>query len=834
MRAKRRDEYIKDVLAAEPIEADFMVGLTAEEVDRRRKEGFANKTKKKVTKSYGQIFFDNVFTFFNLVYFAVAAAMFAARLDVTYFFFLIPVIGNILIGLGADIHARRLVDSLRLLTDPKVRVMRDRKVALLAPNEVVLSDIMVLEPGDQVCLDGVVVNGRAEADESSITGESAAVPKGIGSPMLSGSYIKSGKAYVRVTRIGIANYAEGLQDEAKRFERPQSELKQAFFRIFVATGVSAIVIGVGELITWLAAPPPDMPLDFNGYAAFVRSFSGSLVAMIPAGLYLLTSITLAVGVINLAKKRMNVQELYCIEMLARVDVLCFDKTGTLTDGRLAVKDFYNFSDQTDAYLQGFIGTAVLASGDDNATAKALKQAFPGNGSKAKAFIPFDSVRKFSAASFEGDGTFLIGAPDAINASIPPMAADRRRRLAERGYRVLGVFHSTKSIKNGEIPGKADLVALISLSDHLKSDAKTNIAWFRENGVGVKVISGDDPITVSEIANEAGVPGASNYVSLAGISDEETAALALKNTVFGRATPTQKAIIIKELQRQRHKVAMAGDGVNDILALKAADCSIAMASGSSAARNVSHLISLDDDFSRLPDVVAEGRRVVNNLERTASLFLSKSLFAIVMSLVFLLVSWVHGRLIPYPYLTKNMYLWEIVSIGFGGFFLALQPTNERLAGDFISNVWAQALSAGLAEIISAGAVFILSFCFPDFLSEDAAVSLSVVIFSAVSYIVLLKISLPFDRYRAFVYGGLVLLGLALAGLDVFLFYHDAAFNPQKLIPGLLGIDYGALNVWHWLLGVLIVALIGSLYFPLSSVCVKALNRLANNKKEARPA
>jgi cation-transporting ATPase E len=825
MTSKKKSEFIKSVQEATPIEADFMVGLTDDEVAGRIDEGFTNKTQKKVTKTYYQIFVDNFFSFFNLVFFGIAILMMIAQMPITFYFFLVPIICNIVIGLIADIHARILVDKLRLVTDPKTTLMRSGKEVQLSNDDVVLSDIMVVKAGDQISADAILVNGHLKMDESLLTGESEAIQKGIGDQILSGSYVKSGKAYVRVNRVGIANYAEGLQDSAKKFDRPNSELKTSTLKIFWTTGIIAIVIFIMMIVTWLINDHGE--ISYQSYQHFIEGASGSLEAMIPAGLYLLTSLTLAIGIINLAKKRMNVQELYSIEMLARVDTICFDKTGTLTDGRMSIRDIYNYSEYTDDELGDLLASLIDATGDDNSTAKALKNAYSKHTHVAVSKIPFDSDLKYSSASFDDIGTITMGAPGFVEAEKNEIGENRINQLTSRGNRVIGVYYSKKMIKNNDIPAKNRLIAVISMQDHIKDDAKPTIDWFKNNGVDVRIISGDNPVTVSEISNEVGVPNAANYVSMEGVKDEEIPDLVKKYTVFGRVKPEQKALIISSLQEEGHKVAMTGDGVNDIIALKTADCSIAMASGSSAARNVAHMVSLDNDFSKLPDVVAEGRRVINNLQRAASLFLSKTVFAIVISLFFLVYSWCAGEGYAYPFNTKNMMPWEMITIGAGGLLLSLQPSKERLKGSFMGNVLSRSLPAGLAEILCVIVLYSIHLIYPDFLDYPTFKCLAVISFTAISYLVLLRISLPFDKYRGVVFASLVIIGFIFFGADIFVSINF----PNSSFANLFGIHYSALNLTQWLVVVGLFVVLVALYFgsdALARKLAKNMNLLGDKK------
>jgi cation-transporting ATPase E len=828
MTHRKKEEFLKAIAAAPVIEADFVVGLTPEQVAERQEEGFVNKSPKKVTKTYWQIFCDNFFSFFNMVFFGIAILMAIAQIRITSYFFLLPIFSNIILGLITDIRARRLVDKLRLVTDPRVVVIRDKKQTEIPVDEVVLSDIGVLSSGDQICVDAIVLNGRVNVDESLLTGESEAVCKMPGDQVLSGSFVLSGKAYVRVNRVGIANYAEGLQDSAKRFERPNSELKSSSLKIFWTTGIIAIVLGLAMTVTWLATTlAHNGTITFTDYRDFIeKTLSGSMEAMIPAGLYLLTSLTLGVGVINLAKKRMNVQELYSLEMLARVDTICFDKTGTLTDGNLAVKEFINLSKSSDSELQEYLASLIKATSDDNSTAKAIKTAYKVAPYTAKENMPFDSAHKFSAAYFEGKGTYILGAPGFVDALPNPEGEKKIASLAEQGYRVVALYYNKGALKKGEIPTKSVLMGILCLSDHVKGDAAKTISWFRDNGVAIKVISGDNPITVSQIAKEVGVPNAEKYISMDKVKDEDIPNLVDTYSVFGRVKPEQKCFLVSALQAKGHKVAMTGDGVNDILALKGADCSIAMASGSSAARNVAHIVSLDNDFSKLPDVVAEGRRVINNLQRTATLFLTKTVFAILTTLIFLLVSWATNQAFAYPFNTKNMYVWEIVTIGGGGLFLSLQPSKERLKGSYLRNVLSKSAPGGLVCILAVGVYFLSYAINPSFMDYQAARSLAVITFTALSFCVLFRVSLPFDNYRTIVFVAMLLFGILFFFLDTYF----TVINPIPNWKELFGITYQVTPSQMLLAGITFAVLI-AVYFLLDwgsrHIALKAAKQSGGN-------
>ena len=817
-RPTKKEELLKKIQNAESFDVDFSVGLTSNQVSVREKAGLTNKTPKKVTKTYWQIFCDNVFSFFNLVFFAIAIMMAVANTNITYFFFLVPILCNIILGVLADINARRLVDKMRLLTDPKAKVIRNGKEEKIEPRDIVLSDILLLSAGDQVPTDCLVVNGRCDMDESLLTGESDSVPKKIGDQLLSGSYVKAGKVWCEANRVGAANYLEGLRDAAKQFKRPNSELKGTYLKLFLVCGIVAIFIGVMTILTWVTQSYLDgIGVNYSSYQEFMIRFSGSLTAMIPAGLYLLTSLTLTIGIINLAQKRMNVQELYCIEMLARVDVLCFDKTGTLTDGALKVKDVYIWNDFTEVEVKRLLRSLFLATGDGNSTALALSH-YAGDGTEYSkiAAIPFDSERKWSAASFAGIGTFLIGAPEMVIAKKNEEAEARILSLSKQGLRTVGLYFSKGVMKPGEIPSKLSMIGLAVLGDHIKEDARANIEWFVKNGVEIKVISGDNPLTVSRIAEECGVPHAESYLSLVDVPDEKIPEVASEYAVFGRVRPEQKAMLIESLQEAGHKVAMTGDGVNDIIALKKADCSIAMASGSSAARNAAHLVSLDNDFSKLPDVVAEGRRVINNLQRTASLFLSKTVFAVVLSLIFLMVSWFGGP--DYPFSTKNMFIWEVGTIGAGGFFLALQPTNEKLQGSFVQNILKKAVPSGICSVLIVLVIYCVAWANPSFMSLEIAKNCAVIGFSIMAYFILFQVCLPLDLYRSLVFFGLLACGAIAFGIDVGCNLH------------FFDIVIDGMNEWHLTLVLCLSIGIGLLYLAINALFSLKMKKRINLGKE----
>ena len=489
----------------------------------------------------------------------------------------------------------------------------------------------------------------------------------------------------------------------------------------------------------------------------VGSITGSLVAMIPSGLYLLTSTALAVGVIGLSKKKAQIQDFYSVEMLARVDTLCVDKTGTITDGNLVVKKIISLkASYSDDQIAQAISNVVCATEDNNGTAKALKEYFDYKlSSGVVVALPFNSDNKFSGASFKGGKTFIIGAPEFMPITNKAGIIKRCEEFTKDGYRVLVLGEGKELIKDNTYRGTLEAVALIVIKDHIREDAFETFAWFRNNGVDIKVISGDSARTVSAIAFEAGIANADKYISLEGMSIDEVVKIATQYTVFGRVTPEQKEALVIALREAGRTVAMTGDGVNDILALKRADCSIAMASGADAAKNISHIILMDSNFAKLPAVVDEGRRVVNNLQRTASLFVTKTIFAFVLTLVFTLASIIErDPEVGYPFITNHMYLWEIVTTGFAAFFLALERNSERIKGKFLPNVFKKAIPAAALLVGSVLTIFLLYILQRSghlnvgIYNKETAVAMSVVTFSVLGTVFLYKVCSPLSKYRKY--------------------------------------------------------------------------------------
>ncbi|MCH5152209.1 MAG: HAD-IC family P-type ATPase [Clostridiales bacterium] len=711
---KKRLKRAKNLDGVERFAPPSDVGLTAEQVETRREQGLVNVDKTKHGKSVLGIIFSNVFTFFNLIYIIIAVILCLNGLA-DQCTFLPVVITNTLIAIVQEIKSKVTLDRLNLITEPKIKVLRDGDWTEVAVTELVLDDVVTLMSGEQITADCTVLGGQVEVNESILTGESDAVVKRQGDTLYAGSYVVSGICSAQVTAVGKFNYVSGLTSRARKFQKPRSQMLKALngILIFVAIVVVPMTIGLfmvnyeypfvkqGLVANW--ADFSVFHLDENFGIPALKLTAGSIISMIPAGPFLLTSIALAASFLRLAKGKTMVQELYCIEMLARVDTLCLDKTGTITDGTMRVIEGIDLRQSSTYTLREIIGSMNAALKADNMTSKALKQYF-GSPQKpaleALAVIPFSSDRKLSAVSFKNNGTYILGAPEFVLKTPNERVNDLIEKYAKEGLRVLLLAHSSTTIYNSEtLPEARRPVAVIVIEDHIRSDAKDTIEWFKKNDVKIKVISGDNPISVSSIAMRVGVENAEEYISLEGLTDEQVREAATKYTVFGRVSPDQKAILVKAMRAAGSTVAMTGDGVNDILAMKEADCSISLAGGSDAARKVSHLVLLDDSFSNLPKVVAEGRRVVNNIQSATSMYFMKTVYVILINLLLIVLHFGFNQTMQSPLTNKSVMLMDWVIVGLPTTLLALQPNERLIKGKFFSNVLKRCLPASFTFILT---------------------------------------------------------------------------------------------------------------------------------------
>ncbi|MBE7087798.1 MAG: HAD family hydrolase [Clostridiales bacterium] len=733
-----KKNIVTDTSTIERFSPTHKEGLTSYQVEMRQEQGLLNTVKKKYSKSYLSIFLDNVCTFFNLLGLIVCIALIIAKAPIANFMFVVVFLCNIFIGIIQEIRAKKCVERLSLLSSKKIKVVRDGEVVEIIPDHIVLDDVVYLGIGSQIPTDCEVIDGEVEVNESLLTGESVPIKKVVGDELKAGSFIVSGTCFVRAVKVGKDNYVEQLSAKAKQYKRPHSELMGSLQKIIKGISIIIVPIATAFMIKSLAIAHDPYDKAINGTAQIV-------IGMIPSGMFLLTSLALAVGIIKLATHNTLVQDLYSLEMLARVDTICFDKTGTITDGNMSVKEVIDLSPNN---YNTLVGAMLGALKDENQTAVALKNYFGENESlNAKEILNFNSARKLSAVTFENGKTFAFGAPEfVLNKTEFLKVSEQVNSYAKQGLRVLVLASSDKSLTEDFIPDDFTPLSLIVIEDNIREDAIQTIEWFKQNNVAIKVISGDNPVTVSEVSKRVGIEGAENYISLENLSDDEVYEAANKYTVFGRVSPDQKAILVKAMKAAGHTTAMTGDGVNDILALKEADCAITVASGSDAARNVSHIVLLDNNFNSMPKVVYEGRRVINNVQGSASLFLMKTLFNMFMAIIMLAIP----EFSTSPFKLSSMNLLEIFVIGIPSFFLALQPNDALVEGKFIRSVLTKSLPSALLILINVIGVHIFGLCFNSSLNNEPYTTAGIFALTIAGAISLSLICKPFNLYRTILF------------------------------------------------------------------------------------
>lgn len=777
-------------------------GLTNYQVNLRKSQGLSNNTQIKVNRTYLDIFLKNFVTFFNILLITIGVILIAAgKWDSCVF--LVILIANISIGLFQDIRAKRMVDKLSLTTKSKVKVVREGRIKFIDSEDIVLDDVLIIGNDEIIPCDGRVLTGTASLNESLLTGESLPVKKIVGDVVYSGTYVTNGDIRIRVEKVGSENYIQQLQAKSKVVKRQKSLIYKQLNYLFKIISIIVIVVGIFMLVEY--GYIKDAFSSWNSFVENVAIMAGSLVSMIPSGMYLLASTSLTVGALALMKRKVLVRDLYSVETLARVDTLCIDKTGTITDGTMSVyeieflkKNKFN-KDKFDIVMSSFLN----ATKDTNFTSQALVDYFGNKGVyKPKQVIPFDSSLKYSAATLEEVGTIVLGAYGFFNIIEDNEVKNKIDAYNKQGFRTLLVGFSEKAIINDKIPTKIIPIAVIVIQDHIRDNAKDTIKWFVENDVNIKVISGDNPVTVSKIAGVVGIPNADKYISLENKTFDEIKELVDEYNVFGRVTPEQKEFIVKALREKKHTTAMFGDGVNDILAMKASDVSISVTAGSRAARDIANLVLLNNEFGSLPDIVGQGRRVINNLQRTCSLFLTKTIFSISLNIFFLLFGLFSRNSmagpILWPFSTNHFYVWELITIGTSSFFLALEPNNERLKGHFLMNIFKKALPSGI--IMGCGIVFMFLYSFftkdLDGNNFNDLIEVSVYYISIASMFVLIQTCYKFNKYRLLV---LVYAAVMIALMFLMSIYSD--FNLLKLQRVIHDLNFVTL-----LIVVLIVSLI----------------------------
>lgn len=680
---------------------DKNIGLTEAQVTSRQEQGLVNSAPKKYSKTYGSIFFGNIFTFFNFLCVVAAVALVLAHAPLSQFTFVLIFTCNIVVAIVQEIRAKVKIDKLSILSAPTAKVLRNGKKKEIPVEEIVLDDVIFLSSGQQIPADCVMLDGAGDVNEALLTGESVPIKKSEGDPLLAGSFVTGGRVTARVDKIGTETYINKLTARAKKYKRPNSEIINSIHLFIKLIGLMIVPVAILMFFTNLKAANIEWAdiearggfikilLSTNTFDSVIQKTFSVVIGMVPSGLLLLTTVALSVGMIRLAKYNTLVQDMYSLEMLARVNVLCLDKTGTITDGRMRVSDCVLLNNPTEYTVDDILGSMLASLDDNNQTSIALYERFGHSSAlQATAQIPFSSVRKLSAVSFGDVGTFAMGAPEFVLKPMTARVEKLVKQYAQMGLRVLVLAHTPNQITGEKLPVIFRPVAIITLSDNIRPDAIDTIRWFKKNDVAVKVISGDNPVTVSEVARRAGIVNASQFISLEGLSPLEVETAANEYTVFGRVTPEQKAILIRSIKKAGNTVAMTGDGVNDILAMKEADCAVSVASGSEAARNVSNLVLQDNNFASMPKIVNEGRRVINNIKNSASLYIMKTLLTLILAVVCITTS------SKYFFTTNNMILYEVLISAVPSFVLSLQPNTSRVKGKFIPFVISRALPGAI--------------------------------------------------------------------------------------------------------------------------------------------
>lgn len=751
------------------MKTDSKKGLSYEQVKQRQAEGKINYDTTLPTKSIKKILYDNFFTLFNVINLILGIAIFSVG-SYKNMLFLGIIIINTTISTLQEIHSKRVIDKLAIMASNKAKVIREGKKQEISIYELVLDDIIELSTGSQIATDSIILEGEVQVNESCITGEPDCIDKKQGDNILSGSYVTSGKCIARVEHIGEENYTAKISSGAKYIKKINSEIMKSLNQIIKFLTFAIIPIGIALFYTQLQIE------DTTYKQAVVKSVAG-IIGMIPEGLVLLTSTVLAVSIIRLSKTKVLVQELYCIETLARVDTLCLDKTGTLTEGCMEVKDFLPVN-KTKAEMKNIMINIAMASEDENATIEAIRNYFtkPESLWTAKKKVAFSSQTKWSGITFEEKGTFILGAPEIVLKEAYPQNKEVMDKYI-KDYRVLVITHSPETLNGKELPENMELIGYIFLLDKIRKEAKQTLKYFEKQGVDIKIISGDNPVTVSKIAKQVGVKNYQKYIDMTTVKSREEMQKVVKTyTIFGRVSPTQKKELVEALQEEGRTVAMTGDGVNDVLALKTADCSIAMANGSDATKSISQLILLDSNFASMPKVVAEGRRTINNIERSATLFLVKTIYSGLLAVMFLIL----GE--AYPFVPIQMSLIGTITIGLPSFLLALEPNRERIQGNFLKNVIVKAMPVGLTVVLN---IFVLAMLNKmEMISEEQYSTLCVIGTGVCGILLLFTLTkarksenskLPVSLFRLSL--AIIITALFILGLTTFNWW----FNIAPLMP-----------------------------------------------------
>lgn len=740
----------------ERIAADPQSGLSAEQVRRRFAQGADNYKVESSTLSVSEIVRSNICTYFNLV-FAVIAVLLAIVGAWSDMLFLPIIVANTCIGIIQEVHSKKVLDKLSILNAPHAVVIRDGKRQEIPADQLVLDDIVEFSAGSQIPADAKVVSGELQVNESLITGESDEIEKREGDSLLSGSFVVSGKACARLEKVGKDSYISKLTLQATKSKKgEQSEMIRSLNYLIMVMGIIIIPIGIALFVQAFIYNEGTFHDSITGMVA-------AIIGMIPEGLYLLTSVALAVSSVRLAQKKVLIHDMKCIETLARVNVLCVDKTGTITEPGMHVYDFSVLDGADQLEISQLLADFVAAQEKDNATMEALKAHFSnGSGMRAREVYSFSSETKYSGAVMNDGKSYVIGAPEFVLRGQFAQYQEQIATYSSKGYRVLVFAEYEGTLDRKPLTEPVLPLCFVMLANPIRKGAKETFTYFAENDVDIKVISGDNPLTVSVIAAEAGIAGAERFVDASTLKEKEDYDRAVEEyTVFGRVTPSQKRMLVQALKEHKKTVAMTGDGVNDVLALKDADCSVAMASGSDAASNVAQLVLLDSDFSRMPSVVAEGRRVVNNIERTAALYIVKNIFSMLLAIFSVIL------MLDYPLEPSQVSLISMFTIGIPSFVLALEPNKDLIRGHFLTNVLVRALPAGLTDFIVVSGLVI--FCREFQVDLDCLSTSCTILVAIVGFMILHRIARPMNT------GHIVMLVGVIAGWVLCMLFGGSFFG-----------------------------------------------------------
>jgi cation-transporting ATPase E len=767
------------------------LGLSKTQVEERVLAGKTNCQPTSKTKTIGSIIRDNTFTLFNILNIILALMVIFVESYQNLLFINIVII-NTIIGIFQEIKAKKTIDQLTVISEPHVKVVREGSEEEIGFEKIVIDDLLILSAGKQIPADSEVIDGEMEVNESLLTGESEAKIKRTGDLLLSGSFVVSGRSKAIVKKVGLDNYATQLAEEVKKPKKPNSEIMRALKLIMKV--ISIVIVPIGLLLLY-----KQIIVQGASIEAGIVTTVAALIGMIPEGLVLLTSVALAIGIIRLGHYKTLVQELYCIETLARVDMLCLDKTGTITEGNIEVLSI-EILDNDRHPVQG-IRALVANMKEDNPTFNALTESFKGKPPQwqCEKLVSFSSARKWSGANFGDHGTYIIGAPEVILGSDYSTIQEKVEVYANLGNRVLMVGYSKKSF-NGDfgLPEDIETIGLLPMGDKIRHDAKKTLDFFRNQGVEIKIISGDNPVTVSQVAKRAGLMEWDSYIDATTFeTDEALKEAALTYSVFGRVTPDQKRLLVNTYKEVGHTVGMTGDGVNDVLALRDSDCGIAMGNGSDVTRQVAQLVLLDSNFANLTRVVMEGRRVINNITRASSLFLVKTMFSLMLAIIVIFSNEF------YPFVPIQLTLISSLTIGIPAFFLALEPNKNRVTGNFLDNVSRKAFPGAMVIVLNIIVIMIIGHFFS--MTSQQISTLSVIATGVTGLIILFSVSQPMDNKRWGLFFAMMIsmfIGIFFFGDFFFLLPIQEFTMVMGVLLGLIFVDiYPLFKLFRYLMSLL---------------------------------